>query len=263
MMKLAQLEWMKLSRLNTMKIILGVYAVVVPLIYFFYSLLSIPIPIQGQTMFFTLPSDIYEFPLAYQVVAWTSSIFNLMLGVIIIVFTTNELKYKTQRQNMIDGMSKRQIIVSKLIVVVIFAAVISLFTFLVGLITGLMFSDDISIFYTGLSQIGAYFVATLGYFIFAFFLANLLKSPALAIIIYLLSTIVESILGYIVVQEYVQFFPLSSFKNLVPFPDLFPSEMDDDGFVFILDQGKRTLIAFCYFTIFVVSSYQILKRRDI
>lgn len=263
MMKLVQIEWMKLRRLNTLKAIFIAYAVIVPFVLFLFSLLQIPIEIEGNTIFFTLPDTIYEFPLVYQVVAWTSSIFNLMLGVIIIVFTTNELKYKTQRQNLIDGLSKRQIIISKFLVVVLMAFVVSVYTFVVGIICGFIFSSDSGIFYEGLSQIGMYFIATLGYFIFAFFLANLLKIPALAIILYLLSTIIESILGFIIVQEYVQFFPLSSFKNLVPFPDLFPDEIKGDAPGLILEQGKRALIAFGYFTIFMIASYQILKRRDI
>ena len=110
MIKLIGIEWLKLKRLLTLKIILLIYIVLVPTMYFLLSYLSvgpIRIPIEG-----------YQFPDTYQLVTWTASWLNLMVGVIIIVFATNELKYKTQRQNVIDGLSKKDIIISKFIVII-------------------------------------------------------------------------------------------------------------------------------------------------
>lgn len=262
-MKLISIEWMKLRRLNTMKVILLIYAVVVPIIYFLYSLVEIPIQTPAGVITFSLPSTLYEFPQCYQVVAWTSSLFNLMLGVIIIVFTANELKYRTQRQNMIDGLSKRDIILSKFYVVVILAAIVTIYTFLVGFITGLIFSNDVSEMLNGLEQTGVYFISTIGYFIFAFFFANLVRMPALAIILYLLSTILEGILGFIAVRDFVQFFPLNTFSKLVPFPDIFPQEMTEDAPNLMWEQGQRVLLALSYISIFVIVSYQVIKRRDL
>ncbi|MDB2657145.1 ABC transporter permease [Crocinitomicaceae bacterium] len=258
-MKLAAIEWMKLRRLNTMKVILLIYAGLLPTIYLLYAYLQF-----GP---FHVTEDIYLFPDVYAMMAWTSSIFNLIIGVIIIVFTCNEIKYKTQRQNVIDGLNKREVILSKFIVVFGMSVVITLYTFLLAMIFGLINGGTSVI--DGIEQIGVYFVMTLGYFAFAYFFANLVRLPALAIILYLVSTTVEEIIGFIAIQEYVQFFPLTTFSNLVPFPTVIlqksigmEAQAQADA-TQLLSQGGQTLLAFGYLTVFVVVSYLVIKRRDI
>ena len=131
MKNLIAIEWMKLRRLTTMKVILIIYAITVPLIYFGISYIKIgPISL--------IPDSAYEFPGCYNYVAYIASWFNLLVGVIIMVFTSNEIKYKTQRQNVIDGLSKRDVILAKFGVVFLFAVVVTLYVGLVGLIFGLI-----------------------------------------------------------------------------------------------------------------------------
>lgn len=259
MIKLFQLEWMKLKRLNTMKIILLIYALMLPFIYLMYS--------QLQFGPFHVTSDIYQFPDVYATMAWTSSWFNLIIGVIIIVFTTNEIKYKTQRQNMIDGLSKQDIILSKFLVVIGLSVLITAYVFLTAFVFG-MINGGTSMF-DGFDQIGVYFIQTLGYFTFAFFFASLIKLPALAIILYLLSTIIEGIVGFIAIQEYAQFFPLSTFADLVPFPMQIltksvglEAQQNADA-VIMMGQLPRTMLALGYIAIFTVTTYIVLRKRDI
>lgn len=251
MMKLATIEWMKLKRSNTARIILLVYAVVVPVMYWMLSLLSVG-PIQ-------IPIAGYQFPDAYQLTAWCASWFNLMVGVIIIVFTTNELKYKTQRQNAIDGLRKSDLIMSKFIVVFGLTLIVTVYTFLVALVAGLINGGG-NIF-DGIEYIGVYFISSLGYFAFAYFFANLVRLPALAIIIYIFSTLIEGIIGMIAVQEYSQFFPLSTFSDLVPFPMHF--FVEDVPNPYLMTVTQASLLALGYIGAFIASSYWIIKRRDI
>jgi len=247
-MKLIHIEWMKLKRLNTMKVILLIYAMLVPTIFLCFSLIEIA----G----WKFPETIYSFPEVYHYVTYVSSWFNLMIGVIIIVFTTNELKYRTQRQNVIDGLSKKEIIMSKFYVVLLLSIVITLYTFLVAFIFGVI-NGSMGDLFDGLHYIGVYFISTLGYFVFAYFFANLIKLPALAIIFYLLSTFLEGIFGFISVKQYVQFFPLSTFSDLIP-PPILPQGVD-----FIWGQGGRTAVAVVYILIFVATSYFVIRKRDI
>lgn len=258
MKNLIAIEWLKLRRLVTMKVILIIYAITVPIIYFSLGYIKL-----GP---FSLPGSIYQFPDCYNYVAYVASWFNLLIGVIIMVFTSNEIRYKTQRQNVIDGLSKRDVIFSKFIVVFLFAVAVTLYVSLVGLIFGLVYSDDPSQVFNGLEQIGAYFLSTLGYFAFAFFFANVVRMQALAIVLYLFSTIIESILGFIVAQNYSQFFPLQTFGNLIENPFLKFIEAPEGQVIpdqFIMGQGVSALFAFLYILLFVSISYWVIKRRDI
>jgi ABC-type transport system involved in multi-copper enzyme maturation permease subunit len=183
-----------------------------------------------------------------------------MVGVIIIVFATNELKYKTQRQNVIDGLSKRDIIVSKFIVIIGLTLFVTVYTFLVGLVAGLY--NGVGSPLDGIEFIGVYFISSLGYFSFAFFFANLIRLPALAIVIYIFSTIIENIVGFIAAQEYVQFFPLTTFSQLSPFPMHYwvaPGRPNP----LLMDTMERSILAMVYVIIFMISSYWIIKRRDV
>lgn len=251
MKNLIQIEWMKLKRLVTMKVILLVYMVAVPTMYLLMSLLEVG-PIR-------LPTAAYQFPDSYQLVCWTASWFNLMVGVIIVVYTTNELKYKTQRQNVIDGLSKKDIILSKFYVILGLSAFVTIYTALVGLVIGLLHGSENSIF-DGLEYIAVYFVSTLGYFSFAFFFANLVRLPALAIIIYIFSTIIEGIIGLIVANKYVELFPLTTFSKLTPFPLKYWVAPSENA---LLSTPQATGLAAIYISLFVLISYWVIKNRDI
>lgn len=260
MKNLIAIEWMKLKRLATMKVILIIYALTVPLIYFCLSYIKI-----GP---FELPESIYQFPECYNYVAYIASWFNLLVGVIIMVFTSNEIKYKTQRQNVIDGLSKRDVIFAKFGIVFLFSVAVTLYVALVGMIFGLIHSNDMSEIFSGFEQIGAYFLTTLGYFSFAFFFANMVRMQALAIILYIFSTFIESIIGFVIAKEYSQFFPLTTFSNLIPFPYKPPmleqmENMQEVPEQFMLGQGWSAVFAVFYIICFVLISYWVIKRRDI
>lgn len=258
MKDLIAIEWMKLRRLVTMKVILIVYVVTIPLIYFGLAYIKV-----GP---FSLPESIYEFPDCYNYVAYIASWFNLLVGVIIMVFTSNEIKYKTQRQNVIDGLSKSNVIFAKFGIVFLFAVAVTLYVALVGVIFGLIYSDDPSQIFSGFEQIGAYFLTTLGYFSFAFFFASMVRMQALAIILYIFSTFIEGIIGFIVANEYSQFFPLTTFSNLIPNPFLKlldPIETQGIPEQFMMGQGMSSVFAVFYIICFVSISYLVIKRRDI
>lgn len=248
MIKLLQIEWMKLRHLNTMKVILIIYAVLVPSIYVLLSFLD-------DSLKILMLKPMYEFPNTFQYITYISSFFNLMLGVIIIVFTENELIYKTQRQNIIDGINKKEVILSKFLVVILLSLAVTLYTGTIGSMFGIV-NGSLSDF-SGLHFLGTYFVSTLGYFSFAYFFANLIRIPALAIILYLLSTTIEALLGWLSIKVYVQFLPLSTFGSITPAPTI----VHDDFYKFEL--ATRTQFALVYVVLLFIISYFVIKRRDI
>ena len=246
MIHLLSIEWLKLKRLITLRVILIVYAILLPLIFYSLSLMT------ANGTFYD--NSIYKFPDVYHYVTYISSFFNLLIGVIIVVFTCNEIKYKTQRQNLIDGLSKKELILSKFYVVMALSVLITLYTFLIALIFGLCNgSTDVL---NGIRYIAFYQLSTFGYFIFAFFLSNLLKNPALSIVFYLLSTFLEGIAG-LIAKDYSQFFPLSTLSNLIPIPVL------PDGFEYAMTEVQTASLGLFYALTFMFLSYYILSKRDV
>ncbi|MCR9173108.1 MAG: hypothetical protein NXI10_11475 [bacterium] len=254
-MKLALIEWMKLRRSATAIAILSVFAVAIPLVYYLLTLIAIPV----GPMIWRFPESAFQPPEAYHYVTYIGSWFNLMVGVIIIVFTTNEIKFRTQRQNVIDGLNKRQVIYAKFLTVIELALVVTLYAFLISVLTCLITGFEGSLF-DGIEYIGYYFVSSLGYFSFAFLFASLLKLPALATILYIFSTFVEG-LASIPLSKYAvyEFLPLRSFSELISSPIL-PNGQTEDR---MLDIAERCGVAGIYIALFFVISYWVLKRRDI
>ena len=202
MKRLLTIEWLKLKHLSTLKVILMVYAILLPLIFYCLSLM----PIYDQVY----NHQIYQFPDVYHYVTYISSFFNLLIGVIIVVFTCNEIKYKTQRQNLIDGLSKKELILSKFYVVAVILVVITLYTFSLQLYLG--FPMVQRMFLMELDTLGFIKLPLLGILFSLFFWPIFLKNPALSIVFYLLSTFLEGMTG-LFAKDYSQFFPLSTFST--------------------------------------------------
>ncbi|MEJ6506300.1 MAG: hypothetical protein QNL86_06855 [Crocinitomicaceae bacterium] len=157
---------------------------------------------------------------------------------------------------MIDGLSKKEMILSKFYVILLMSIVVTLYAFLVAFCFGM--STSSTEYFEGVRYIGFYFISTFGYFIFAFFLANLLKNSSLTIVIYLLSSFIESIIGMgLVSKEFSQFLPLNTFSNLIPMPII------PDGFEYMMTEIQRASLGFGYGLCFVVIAYIILSRRDV
>lgn len=53
----------------------------------------------------------------------------------------NEYSNKTLKQNLIDGLSKKEFVMSKFLTVVMFSGISTVFIFVVSLVLGLIYSD--------------------------------------------------------------------------------------------------------------------------
>ena len=183
---------------------------------------------------------------------------------------TNEYNYKTLKQNVIDGMSLRQVILGKFFVVFILSTVVTFYTVILGLTYGLIHSETTD-FWNGFSEIPVYYLQTLCYFSFAFFFATLVKRTALSIIFFILSFIVETIIGGVLAVAKLEvvyaFFPLNAFSKLTPFPilkEMVKAAQERSGNIpFMLDSWVNILVCLFYMTLFFLISLWVIKRRDL
>jgi len=258
MMKLATIEWLKLRRSATAIAILSVFMVAIPLVYYILTTIVIPIGPPEMGITWRFPKSAFQPPEAYHYVTYIGSWFNLMVGVIIIVFTTNEIKFRTQRQNVIDGLNKRQIIFSKFLVIFELTLLVTIYAFIISVLTCLITGYNGSLF-DGIEYIGYYFVSSLGYFSFAFLFASLLRLPALATILYIFSTFIEGLATIPLSNATKEFLPLRSFSELIKAPILPEGAVDER----MLSTVERCGVAGIYILLFFVISYWVLKRRDI
>jgi len=225
---------------------------------------------------------IFNFPYIWHFNTYFASFLKLFLAVVIVSMMANEYSYGTLKQNLIDGMSKKEFIQSKFFTVVVFAGISTLFIFTVSLILGLIYSsfNEVSIIFSDLEYLLAYFVKLVGFFSFCLFLGILIKRSAFALGFLLLYNIIEGIIiGILNFKVFpdddnermiTQFLPLESMSNLLVEPvtrlKIVKSIGDQVGIENIKDYSvhpQAIAIVLVWTAIFIYLSYRIIKSRDL
>lgn len=277
MLHLLGIEYSKVKNYTTFWVMLIIYAALIPLIIWGISVFHFG---QEGTPMYWEGSSVFKFPVVWNGVTWVASWFNLLLGILIVLIICNDFNYRTFKQNVIDGLSKQQVIVSKFLFLIALAIAVTLYTFLLGTIIGFTFSDGGNML-DDIYYVGIYFIQTIGYFTLAFLFSILLRKTALSIIIFTLAIIVVNPLISLTISltigdnSIVQFFPINSISELTPFPLQWLTAMiqsnpnpeaQSQGMEqvnMIISQPIRTVVATIYIAIFVFISNLILKKRDL
>jgi len=278
MLRLLTIELHKLKYNKSAKVISLVYFI---LITFIALIASIEFNF-GEFHFRIADQGIFNFPFIWHFNTWIAAILKLFLAIVIVSMMSNEYSHRTLKQNLIDGLSKKEFILSKFLTVLCFALISTLFVFIVSLILGLMFSDynEIGIIFSDTEYLFAYFIKLLGFFSFCMFLGVLVKRSAFALGFLLIWSIAEGIIYAIlkwkmfkdtdIAESILQFFPLASMANLIkePFSRLgaVQSAASQLGEAFDKDysvQPLTVLIVLAWTFLFIYWSYLILKRRDL
>ena len=166
MLRLLSIELHKLKYNKSAKVISIVYFI---LITFIALIASIEFKF-GDFNFRIADQGIFNFPFIWHFNTWIASILKLFLAIVIVSMMANEYSNRTLKQNLIDGLSKKEFVISKFLTVVLFSFVSTLFVFVVSLILGLVFSDynEIGIIFSDTEYLLAYFINLVGFFSFCY-----------------------------------------------------------------------------------------------
>jgi ABC-2 type transport system permease protein len=236
----------------------------------------------GPIQFHLAEQGIFNFPYIWHFNTFIAAFFKFFLLLVIVSMIANEYSNKTLKQNLIDGLSKKEFILSKFYTVVTFALISTFFVFMVSIILGLIYSDynEFSIIFSDLEFLLAFFVKLLGFFSFGLFLGMLIKRSAFAVGAMLIWFFAETIgynifkwnlfRGTDVADQIFQFAPLKSMWNLIdePFSRLnavktLASQIGED---ITTDYGihwYEIAIVLGWTFIFIYGSYYLLKIRDL
>lgn len=277
-MRLLQIELHKLRYNRAVKIISIVYFVLITFIAF---IASIEFNF-GDFHFRVADQGIFNFPFIWHFNTYIAAILKLFLAIVIVSLISNEYSYRTLKQNLIDGLSKKEFILSKFLTVLLFSAISTLFIFVVSLILGLSFSDynELGIIFSDLQYIGAYFLKLTAFFSFCLFLGVLVKRSAFALGFLIVWQVIEWIAFSVmkfrifkdsdIAENIAQFFPLESMSALIkePFSRLgvIQSAATQLGESFTKSYAVNlsdVLIVLVWTGLFIYGSYAILKKRDL
>jgi ABC-2 type transport system permease protein len=207
---------------------------------------------------------LYHFPDIWQNLAWTSGLLKIMLGIMVLISITNEYSYRTVRQNIIDGLSRKEFLLSKVMTNLLLAATSMVLVFLITLITGAIYSPQLnSYMFKGIEFFPAYFLEVFAFLSFSLMLGVFVQRSGLSIVLllnsYLIELIIKENIDEFVPESVIQLFPLESIMNLVPMPWARYAFQEIQDYVSLTAVG----IAIVWTFLFNYFSYLKLKKSDI
>ncbi|MFS4483313.1 ABC transporter permease [Hyunsoonleella sp. 2307UL5-6] len=275
MLRLLQLELQKLLLNKTSKILIFI-SFVLP--FFVILLSSLKINVFG---FFTLELGelgVFNFPIIWHLTTFFSSQFKFFFAIVVVSMIGNEYSNKTLKQNLIDGLSKKEFILSKFYTIVFFSFVSTILIGLISLCIGLYYSsyNEFGIIIQEMNYLLGYFIKLVGFFSLCLFLGMLVKRSAFALaflfVLYLFEWLVFWIAYKIVgtadgAFRIKNFMPLESMYKLIdqPFQRVamtkFPNKAE-----LVYDYAVHwyeIAIVLGWTALFIFLSYRLLKKRDL
>ncbi|AWK07175.1 ABC transporter permease [Flavobacterium crocinum] len=278
MKRLLSIELQKIWMNKASKILTLTYFI---LLSFIALIASIKFDV-GPFKFHLAEMGIFNFPFIWHFNTYIAAWLKFFLAIVIVSMMANEYSYGTLKQNLIDGLSKKEFILSKFLTVVLFAFCSTIFVFVMSLILGLVFSsyNELDVILMDLDYLLAFFVKLTGFFSFCLFLGILVKRSAFALGFLLVWSIAEGIIKGILkfkifpesnTDEYImQFLPLESMSNLIIEPFSRLSVVKNIGTQIGIETDinysvnySAVLIVLIWTFLFIYFSYKLLKNKDL
>ena len=279
MLRLLSIELDKIKRNKAAKVITTVYC---SLILGISLIASYEFDFAGIN-FRIADQGIFNFPFIWHFNSFMASWLKIFFAIVIVSIVANEYSYNTLKQNLIDGLSKKEFILSKFLAVLLFSVISSVFLFVVTLTLGLVFSDftEISIVFTDLQYLLGYFIKLTTFFSMCMFLGIWIKRSAFALgflgvwqvfegFIFIVFSYLKNKKDINLTDNVYNLLPLNAMSDLIvePFTRLgavqtLASQVGESFEKSYDVPWYSMLICLVWTTLFVYWSYLILKRRDL
>lgn len=277
MKRLLSIEWNKIFYYKSARIFTILYFVLLAILGVVLAFIK---PDIGGVELDIAQLGFFNFPDIWQNIAYVVAIGKIFIAVIVIMNVTNEYSNRTIKQNLIDGLSKKEFLQSKIMTNLIFAVVSTVFVFIISLVLGLVFSKTQDSMFKGVEFIGAYFLKLSFFFSFCLFVSFLLRKSAFALLGLFVWWVFEGILGIVEVVIklslnngtidpegffYTNFLPLKSASRLIDFPKIQVEGFitGESIFVYTTVNWMFVITSLIYTGFFIWLSYRILKKRDL
>lgn len=262
MSRLLRTEILKLLPFRTSWVIFGLFVLLIPLAF---GILPNIVP-EGVNVD---AYAIYNFTQVWNYLPYVSAYFTTLLGILLIISISNDFMFGTLRQNIIDGLSRKDWLISKFLVVIVMALFGTLVVLLTGIVYGIFYSDAGNMPGVNVVHLLFYLLQTIGILSFSILVGVVFHRSGLSIVLYFLYTVIlEPALGYLLPKGWSPYLPMNTINNLLPFPiDLSKLNAGDASSDMKLLSDPLVdgtfFLAIGYTVIFAGVSYFILKRLDL
>lgn len=272
MLNLFRTEWFKIRNYPGFWLLLGVTVLSYPGVnYILYNIYQTQLTKKDMAanLLKMLVGNPFTFPEVFRTVAYASSVFIFLPAILVIMLITNEYTYKTHRQNIIDGWSRRQFMLSKWVDVCIITFIVTLLCGVVALFIG----------YLNLSEAAeegrwalSYYIALFGLQVFsqlsfAFLIGLLLRRSFLSLSVFIFyGFVLEPILTGLArwkLNDAGRFLLLEVSDRLTPVP-AFLGRFDEAAYQRTLGMvNEHVLLTLAYTLMFWFIAFFVFYKRDL
>jgi ABC-type transport system involved in multi-copper enzyme maturation permease subunit len=267
-MRLLSIEYFKLKNSRYFWILLGLFMVMllfIPFVteYFVNMISEAGNAIEGME---GLSLPFFDFVDIWQNMYFIFKFFSVFLGFIIVISVSNDISQGMMKQNVIDGLSRSEYLISKVWMIIVLSGLASLVTVVIILFLGFRFSPVIEWTYISkhLEFIPAYFLHLIAFQLFCLLVTLLIKRSGFSIAFLLFYVfMIEPIIAVVMMNHgllfWSEFLPVNAINNIIRFP--FPR--------YVLQETQTSIAAFdltvliAYIGVLGWGSYSLMTRRDL
>lgn len=262
------LEYTKFKKNAVVSLLSLMFVIMLPTVIFIgKEFENVPPPLPNNEVFFT-------FPMVWDYLGYAGNwLVFFFLGLISVFIVVNEIGYKTFRQNIIIGMTRKDYFLGKVYSIIAISFCAALYYGVIAFLIGITHTEDWSMSqaFDNSWAISRFFLMSLGYMSFGLFSGFLIRRSGVAVLFYLCYILMlESILKWAVHfrffnNESINFYPSNCIEDLMPLPlyrfaDLIPKK--DIDFNFLLEYSHAAMGTSFWITVFLGFSYYSFMRRD-
>lgn len=214
-------EWLKLKYYRPFWVLLGLYAIsLVGVVFLGVRVEQMVIAKAGKAATMLQLHHPFRFPKTWYSVTYLASYLQFLPTLVVILLVSNEFQFRTHRQNLLDGASRRNFFLTKLLLTLGLSLACTVWTGAVAYATGLWVGGSYAA--KDLLPLACFLAQTCLYTAFGLGLAFAIRRSALAMAGFMLySTVLENVASLIVDRwrdGLGSYLPLQSVHGLLPFP---------------------------------------------
>ncbi len=193
MKDLLKIEWLKIKNYKAFIILIVFFALgIFTANYIVFSVFKNMINESKATVLIGQFNP-YDFTNTWQTTSYTAGFLLILPALLLIILVTNEYTFKTNRQNIIDGLSRTQFVNVKMMMAILLAAFSTILVMLTAMIFGFMSKTSFS--FSGFSHVGFFFLKAVSYNLLAVLISVWIRRTGFAIGIYFIYLGAENIIS--------------------------------------------------------------------
>lgn len=230
MKSLLKIEWLKIKHYTVFKVLAIFFVIGVALTNYIVFSVNKNIVSNINTAGIVSFSP-YNFENTWQTTSYATGFLLILPALLIIILVTNEFSFRTSRQNIIDGWSRHEFVVVKMVLALIISLISTLLVLVTASVFGLFSGSSFSL--NGFSHVGYFFLKALSYNMIAILIAVLIRRTGFAIGLYFIYLGAENIVSQLLdvwsmklrsdydvdLGSMGDYLPMNASDGLLTFPD--------------------------------------------